>query len=153
MTTRRRRTTTCLAVAGVLTVAGGYWYLTAPRYEVPVPPADASPQQVAMAYMRALDAHDGSTAYALSTPAQRAETQIWLSETAGLTHPTTSAPVADTAEAGLPRGTETVDVAVTFDYQQNWWTDDPSLGDGPTVWGYVLVHEHGRWLVDDCGTG
>jgi len=146
----------CLAVAGpLLAVAAGYWYVTAPRYEVPMPPANASPQQVAVAYMRALDGHDSSTAYALSTPNQRSETQIWLSETAGLTHPTTSAPVALTAmtEPDIPHGTETVNVAVTFDYRQNWWSGDPSLSNGEMAWGYVLVHEHGRWLVDDCGMG
>ncbi|WP_255431286.1 hypothetical protein [Streptacidiphilus sp. PB12-B1b] len=44
-------------------------------------------------------------------------------------------------------------MAVTFDYRQNWWSGDPSLSNGEMSWGYTLVHEHGRWLVDDCGMG
>jgi hypothetical protein len=140
----------CLAV-----VVGGWWLLFAPRYSVTVPPANASPAQVATAYMRALDGFDSGTADALSTPNHRHEAALWLSNTASVRdrtvlkiHPVTG---GDWKRPGEPY-TEAVQVEVQFTYQQHWWSDDASVPNGSMLWGYFLVRDKGgRWLVSDEG--
>ncbi|MFC1415117.1 hypothetical protein [Streptacidiphilus cavernicola] len=145
------------ALALAVLVGVGWWVFTTPRYRVPLPPADATPAQVAMAYMHALDADDRSTAEALSTPGYRSETDRWLRGTAALRRMKVTGSTAMTAAdhwrlPGQPWTQET-DVSVEFDYQQAWWDDDPSFVSGHHLWGYLLVRDGGRWLVNDCGTG
>jgi len=94
--------------------------------------------------MRSLDAHDGATARALSTSGHRPVTGTWLSDTSGLRVMRVSAPV--------PEGSE-VQVMVTFDLHQHWWTDDASMRPGRHDWSYVLVRQQGRWLIQDEGMG
>ncbi|MBY8883071.1 hypothetical protein [Actinacidiphila acidipaludis] len=132
------------AVAAVAAAGGTWWWEVTPKYHVPVPPASAGPDTVVTAYMKALDAHDGATARALSTQGHRAATDGWLSDTTGMRVLKVSAPVPDGRR---------VDVMVTFDLRQHWWTEDASMQPGRHDWSYVLVREQGRWLVQDEGTG
>jgi hypothetical protein len=137
-----------VATAGVVVVAGlaggGWWWENSARYHVPVPSAGAGPGDVVRAYMRALDAHDSATARALSTASHRAATGTWLSDTTGMKALKVSAPVTEQNE---------VQVMVTFDLHQHWWTDDPSMRPGRHDWSYILVRQRGRWLIQDEGTG
>lgn len=137
-----------LMAAGVTAVAvavgGGWWWESTPRYDVPVPSASASPGDVVGAYMRALDAHDSGTARALSTSNHRTTAATWLADTSGLQVLGVSAPIDEGSE---------VEVKVTFDLHQHWWTDDPSMGPGRHAWGYRLVRQQGRWLIQDEGMG
>jgi hypothetical protein len=132
------------AVAVVAVAGGGWWWESTPRYDVPVPPAGAGPGDVVRAYMRALDAHDGATARALSAPGHRGVTGTWLAATCGMKALEVSAPIAEGSG---------VQVAVAFDLHQHWWTDDPSVRPGRHDWSYLLVRQQGRWLIQDEGTG
>jgi hypothetical protein len=94
--------------------------------------------------MRALDAHDGATARALSTSDHRALTGTWLADTSGMKALKVSGPVAEGSE---------VQVMVAFDLRQRWWADDPSMLPGRHDWSYLLVRQRGRWLIQDEGMG
>jgi hypothetical protein len=154
-----RRTRNWLVGVLVLAVATGtgWWVFAVPRYRVALPPVDATPTQVAMAYMRALDGDDRTTAEALSAPDYRSTTDHWLSMTEGLKHMTvlSSTQMPDKSEWWSPGEpwTEATDVSVEFDYRQAWWSSDESFTSGHHLWGYTLVRDKGRWLVDDCGMG
>jgi hypothetical protein len=113
-----------------------------------MPPPTASPHQVVLAYLRALDAHDTATAEALSSPSMRGTTQMWLGTTASITHIRIGAISYDPQQ---PPG-EQYSVATDFVYTSHWWKDDPSFGDGEHYWEYWLVRAHGRWLINDDGT-
>ncbi len=139
-----------LAIAAVLACLAGlpawhYWPWRQ-KYAVPVPPPHASPRRVVVAYLHALDAHDNTTAQALSALGERATTAFWLNDTAGITaikiesvqHFTTSPPYYVCAE---------------FRYSSHPWTGDSSFPDGEHYWCYDLVHRHGRWLIYDDGLG
>lgn len=56
------------------------------RYAVPLPAASASPRQVVLAFLRALDAHDDSTAEHLVATDNHIEPDWWLADTASLTN-------------------------------------------------------------------
>jgi hypothetical protein len=139
-----------LAVAVVVAaLAAATWWQWPWRqkYAVPVPPPTAAPGKVGRAYLRALDAHDSATAYALSAPDFRGTTAGWLSSTASITaiwigkvqyHPKS------------PLG-QRYEVPVAFRYAAHWWKQDPSFPDGNEQWGYQLVYTHGRFLIDDDG--
>ncbi|MYS22527.1 MULTISPECIES: hypothetical protein [unclassified Streptomyces] len=109
-----------------------------------MPSAAAEPGGVVRAYMRALDAHDVATARALSTSSHRAVTGSWLADTSGMKALTVSAPITEGSEVQVP---------VTFDLHQHWWTEDPSMPPGHHDWSYILVRQHGRWLIQDEGMG
>jgi hypothetical protein len=142
---RRRWKVAVVGLAAVVAVAGGgWWWESTPRYDVPVPAAVAGPDDVVRAYMRALDAHDGATARALSTAGHRAVTGAWLADTSGMKALKVAPPITNGSE---------VQVAVAFDLQQHWWTDDPSMSPGHHDWSYLLVCQRGRWLIQDEGTG
>lgn len=137
-----------VATAAVVVVAalvgGGWWWESTPRYDVPLPSASAGPGDVVRAYMRALDAHDSATARVLSTSSHRPVTGGWLSDTSGMKALKVSAPITEHNE---------VQVMVTFDLHQHWWTDDPSMRPGRHDWSYILVQQRGRWLIQDEGIG
>ncbi|MCL2554058.1 MAG: hypothetical protein FWE15_15455 [Actinomycetia bacterium] len=142
---RRAWKVTAAGVVAAVAAAGAVrWWEVTPKYHVPVPAASAAPGDVVRAYMRSLDAHDGATARALSTSGHRPVTGTWLSDTSGLRVMRVSAPV--------PEGSE-VQVMVTFDLHQHWWTDDASMRPGRHDWSYVLVRQQGRWLIQDEGMG
>lgn len=143
------------ALVAVLVAAGGWWAFSGPRYRVALPAADAPPGTVATAYMRALDGGDRDTVLALSTPGHRQVAGIWLDHTAGLSDPVVTGVTPETGGDWKHPGdpyTQAVQVEVHFGYRQHWWTDDPSVPDGPMSWGYLLVRAPGgRWLVSDEG--
>jgi hypothetical protein len=143
----RRRRMRVLAIAAVLAcLAGWHYWPGRQKYAVLVPSPHASPRRVVVAYLRALDAHDTTTAQALSAPGERATTASWLNDTAGITaikidsvqHFTTSPPYY---------------VCTDFRYSSHPWTDDSSFPDGEHYWCYDLVRRHGRWLIYDDGLG
>lgn len=149
-----RKARVALAAATAAALIGGalYWYAETPRYDAPVPAADATPRQVAKAYMTALDAGDADTARALSTPRQRESADTWLSTTAHMRERTTSHPQERSGKTPEDHVGKSVYVPVNFTLQQKWWHFyDPSMPDGRHDWGYVLVRDHGRWLVNDEG--
>jgi len=75
-----------LVVAFATAAVEGWWYWPGrEKYTVAVPAPSASAPQVVLAYLRALDAHDRATAYALSTSAFRSTVAAWLSQTASIT--------------------------------------------------------------------
>ena len=75
-----------LAVAVATGAVEGWWsWPGREKYVVAVPRPSASPRQVVLAYLRALDAHDRATAYAVSTRAFRSTVALWLSRTASIT--------------------------------------------------------------------
>jgi hypothetical protein len=145
-----KRLLAAAAVAGCLaTLACWRYWPWREKYAVPVPPPSASARHVVLAFLRALDAHDSATADTLSTPGMRSTTQMWLSSTASITRikigPVQYHPDGPVGQQG--------NVSTNFWYSSHWWKQDPSFGDGQHDWGYQLVRSHGRWLVDDDGTG
>ncbi|GAA4582919.1 hypothetical protein GCM10023194_18870 [Planotetraspora phitsanulokensis] len=134
------------AVAAVAVCAVGAvaydWGIIPPfqRYWVAIPPATATPEQVTLAYLRALDAHDTSTAHALSTKAHRPETDMWLRSTTGISD----------INIGDSRGEGWVTVATSFTTHGG----DGSFVDG-ALWEYTLTKDShsGRWLINSEGTG
>jgi hypothetical protein len=137
-------------IAGSLAALAGWRYDPwRQRYAVPMPPRSAPARQAVLAYLRSLDAHDRATADALSTPSERATTNMWLGNTASVTHIWISS-VQHFASG--PAG-ERYSVTTTFRYRSHWWAQDDSFPDGGHVWGYSLVRSHGRWLISDDGMG
>ena len=144
-----------LAAATVACVAGLALALAAWRYgpsrekyAVALPPPAASERQVVLAYLRALDAHDSSTAMALSAPSMHSITQMWLASTASITQIKIGAVQYDAQQVPGEQYT----VAVDFVYHSHWWKDDPSFGDGEHLLGVLasedqrtLAH-HRRWI-------
>lgn len=137
-----------LVVTGATVAVEGWWYWPGrEKYVVAVPPASASPRQVVLAYLRALDAHDRATAYALSAPGFRNTAGLWLSRTASVTQ-IWIGKVQYFPKS--PRG-QRYEVPVGFWYESHWWNRDETFPNGKEGWGYQLVRSHGRFLIDDDG--
>lgn len=120
------------------------------RYHVTLPPADASPEVVAMVYLRALDAHDVSTAHALSTSKHVKTADLWLGDTDGVSHIKILGTGKDTT---LVSGQYVDAVAVFTQFAQEG--GDGSFGEGVQPWGYTMIRDpaSGRWLINDEGFG
>lgn len=116
------------------------------KYPVPLPAVSASPGQVVVAYLRALNAHDQTTADALSAPSEQGTTASWLHSTASITSIRISSVQHFT-------GSEPYQVCMNFRYTSHWWLEDPSFPEGQEYWCYYLIHRHDRWLVADDGLG
>ena len=71
-----------VAAAGLLAAATWWYMVDRQRYAVAVPPPTAAPEQVVLAYLHALDAHDSATAEALTTADHQSTTGMWLRTTA-----------------------------------------------------------------------
>jgi hypothetical protein len=138
-----------VAVACVVALAAWRFGPWREKYAVPLPPPAASQRQVVLAYLRALDAHDGATAMALSAPSMRDRTQAWLADTASIGQIKIGAVQYDAQQVPGEQYT----VAVDFVYHAHWWHDDPSFMDGEHNWGYSLAKMNGRWLITDNGLG
>ena len=145
----RRLSTALASAAAVIALVVAGWWLGPWRqkYSVPVPPPSASARQVVLAYLRALNAHDSATAYALSAPRFRDTTAYWLNSTARVT------PIRIGSLQYFPKAPagQRYDVPAVFWYGSHWWKQDPSFPDGRHSWGYQLVRVHGRFLIDDNG--
>ncbi|GAA4568908.1 hypothetical protein GCM10023193_51510 [Planotetraspora kaengkrachanensis] len=110
------------------------------RYTVAMPPVTATPEQVTLAYLRALDAHDTKTARALSTKDHRPVTDLWLQGTTGISD-------IDITDS---RGESGATVATSFTTHGS----DDSFVDG-SYWVYTLTRDSrsGRWLINSEGMG
>jgi hypothetical protein len=147
-------------VAVVLVIGAGYQLVKyvdgRQRYAVAVPPAGASPEQVVLAFLRALDAHDRRTADKLVTPGNHVGPDGWVDGTARVTNIKILGVRLDPTY-GQDSGTayrQAYGVDVSFDYQAQWWYDSQgSFPDGNHYWGYSVVWDHGRWLIQDNGLG
>src|ERR1700730_8611078 len=111
-----------IVVSAGIVIGATYWYAAdRQRYAVALPPASASPEQVVVAYLRALDAHDSSTAKRLVTASFDAG--WWLESTARLTDiKVTSVQVQDNYNQapGTPY-LQAYEVDTSFTYQGHWW--------------------------------
>ena len=141
-TVSRRTRLAMAAVAGalVLTVA------SCARANVPVPPDDATPEQVVRTYADAVHAGDCATARALVAD----RSQSWCGGT-----DITALKVTGTTQER--KSTESGDGPVI----QRVWVDliprggDASLPDGELMWSYLLdrTGPNGAWRIYDQGMG
>ncbi|MBG0827537.1 hypothetical protein HS041_07145 [Planomonospora sp. ID67723] len=137
-----------LALMGVMAVAG-----CQDADDGPVLPVGASPQAVVSAYIDAINAHDSAAGRKLSTPSF-AERQESLFDDAKFSHVRIGAPRPERDYAAPDDGSyrEAVYVPVEFVLRHS---DEGSMPNGPTVWGYTLVRaDAGRpWRIIDNGVG
>jgi len=141
----------------VLIAVVGYWHaVDARRYAVPLPPANASPQRVVLAYLHALDGHDTSTAEHLVTHDNGLDLPYWLSHTASLTNIRITGTWWDATYGRYAGGpyAHAWEIGTSFDYRYHWWIDSAGTnfpnGHQP-YWGFTVVRDHGRWLIRDQG--
>ncbi|WP_214327173.1 hypothetical protein [Nonomuraea sediminis] len=120
------------------------------RYHVALPPPSASPEVVAMVYLRALDAHDASTARSLSTSRHQSMTDMWLRDTDKVSDIKILGTRKDETVSG-DRMVDAIAVATEFYHEGG----DISFPDGVHPWDYLMIHdaETGRWLINDEGLG
>lgn len=150
-----------LAAIGVVVVI--YMMATTASKDVDLPAKDATPEQVASAYMRALDSHDCNTAEALATPSQRVRTQTWCRKVGHIADQHTSGHIVEPSQlheanslssTGEPTAApEVVRVPVTFELTWRVLRSDVSMPEGPTDWAYFLTRESPTepWRVFDEG--
>jgi hypothetical protein len=137
-----------LAAAVALGVVEAWQYWPGrEKYVVAVPPPSASPRQVVLTYLWALDAHDRATAYAVSTPAFRSTVALWLSRTASITRIW----IGKVRYYPESPASARYEVPVGFWYESHWWDQDETFPNGQQGWGFQLRHIHGRFLIDANG--
>ena len=125
------------------------------RYRVAPPSANASPEQVVLTYLHALDGHDSATARQLVTPRSHVDVPHWLADTAAVRDITVLGTRLDTEyaqESGTPYP-QAYEVDTQFRFRAHSWKEDISFPSGTRVWSYFLVQDHGRWLIQDNGQG
>ncbi|GAA1719111.1 hypothetical protein GCM10009809_13680 [Isoptericola hypogeus] len=123
-----------------------------PRWQtadVPLPSADATPEDVVRAYLQAIDVHDCDTAQDLTAPA-------FASTTETMCHDAASLEITDLTP--LPAFSSPLGAAVSAGFDVDWrlLTDDRSIPEGGFTWTYYLTRAggtHDRWLIDDAGNG
>ena len=147
-----------LALAVVAVVAAGLGVVLAlpPRQtaEVAVPGRTATPEQVVRAYLRALDAHDCDTATQVVARESRPGTASMCGDVAGVPRAEVRrASAEEPVTAGLPAGTQVVEVPVTLDVE--WRLLHGAGVRGPHAWGYVLARTSSDqpWRIVDEGAG
>lgn len=124
--------------------------------DVGLPPDSAEPDEVVVAYLDALDAHDCDTAKALMTGGAREIAADWCTDVASLDDIEVGGWSASGLwPAGAKRHPESADVAVTFDLDWRIFHGDISMPEGKTPWGYQLVRTgpDGPWRISGQGTG
>ena len=135
--TRRRRTLrSSLVPVGVLgLLVGAAFVWAAPREDVAVPGRDATPEQVVIAYIDAVNARDFDTANAID-----------------------ARPGSDLGRFSRPMRTDLVRVEKTVTHgaaAHVVFTADLDGGDGTVddgLWGYYLERDSdGRWRITDAG--
>lgn len=109
--------------------------------EVAVPPDDASPEEVVMTYLEAMDAHDCATVAELVAPSSR-----WLGDGCKNADGHDEVRVASVFRekphwSGHDRGQQVMNVSVRFEETK--------------VWGYLLVRDapDHPWRIFDAGVG
>jgi hypothetical protein len=124
-----------VGVAGLL--AGGVLLWSAPREDVPVPGPDASPDQVVVAYIDAVNARDFDTANAIDARAGLDLGRFSRPMTTELVR------IEETSVAG-----SRAYVSFTADFDGG----DGTVEDGE--WGYSLERgSDGLWHITDAGVG
>ena len=122
---------------------------------VPVPPDDATPEQVVEAYVRALDAHDCDTAYEL-VDGDTDAAEAWCRRVASLEDLTVSpAEPEEPAWSGRAADEQVVRVPVEFVLTYRPLRSDHSMEEGRTPWGYLLVRgsDEDPWRIFTQGNG
>ena len=141
-----RRFQGLLAVGAVLVTAG----VGCSRERVPLPPADATPQEVVRAYIDAVNAADCSSLRALSEP--EGFSTLWCRGDVKLTNVRIAEPRPDGCCGVSGSHAESRNVPVVFDRRGG----DVSFPDErDAAWGYILVRDETgqRWRVADQGVG
>jgi hypothetical protein len=118
-------------------------------------PATATPEEVVLAYLDALDQKDVDTAQHMLT-ARRAcvlagDSDSWFTNVKSITDVHVGTPRPEPLQGSAAQGyCHAVFVPVDFTLQQK---HEDSMPNGPTVWGYVLVRnsDKERWLIVDEG--
>ncbi len=140
-----RRLALAALMASVLGLAG---LAGCSRERVPLPAADASPQDVIGAYIKAINAKDCDSLEALSDPGN--SVNPWCSGIT-VTDVTLGAAAPDTCCGPGNEHAHVINVAATIHTRDG----DSSMPDGEHAWGYLLVRDHDtdRWRVGDQGAG
>lgn len=144
-----------LVLAAVLMT--GVALLGPPRQsdEVAMPARDASPEDVVTTFLDALNAHDCATAQRLTVEGAADAAHEWCQDVADLSDIDVSDHRAeDPKHTGHAAPDEVVSVPVTFDLNWRLLHRDPSMEEGPTTWGYLLIRRPGSpWRIFDQGLG
>lgn len=147
-----------LGVAVLLVLGVGASSLLPPRKsdDVAVPANDATPEQVVMAYVNALNAHDCDTAEAVWVSDAKVGAKMWCEDVASLT----DVDVGDSSMerpqwSGHSATDEVANVGVTFNLNWRLLHNDGSMPEGTTVWGYLLVRDSpdSPWRIFSEGVG
>ena len=149
----RAATVLLTVVLGAVLLGAGVWRYTEPVRHVPVPAADATPQQVVTAYLAASTAHDVATMNALSVGgsslrASRFET-TWM-----VSRVKTYAPSPDGGPGtAWTNWRQVVKVDVIMHTLKGHDLNFPDNTD--TYWGYALGRQSDRdpWRIIDQGVG
>lgn len=132
-----------------------FWMPPRQTASVPVPSRDASPEEVVEAYVRALDAHDCDTAYAL-VDGDTDGAEAWCRRVASLDGLEVSAAEdEEPAWSGRDADEQVVRVVVEFDLTYRPLRSDGSMDQGRTTWGYLLVRgsQDDPWRIFSQGNG
>jgi hypothetical protein len=128
---------TVVVVALVAVVAGVAWW-SAPKEQVAVPTADASPETVVRAYLDAVNARDFDTANEIDARPD--------SDLGRFSRPVQITELSDVTTRDDTRGRVAVVFTAEFD------GTDASMEDGRHSWGYVLDRgPEGGWRIVDAG--
>jgi hypothetical protein len=143
-----------LMLVAVLGVAA--WTILPPRQtdDVAVPPANASAEDVALAYMAALDGHDCTTARELWVEDTDDGADLWCKDVASLGNPRVTSVRPDRGE-GDRASQEVVNMGVSFVLDWRWLHNDGSFPEGKATWGYLMVRDNpaAPWRIFDEGDG
>ena len=145
-----------LALVAVVAAGLGVVLALPPRQtaEVAVPGRAATPEEVVRAYLSALDAHDCDTATQVVARESRPATASMCGDVGGVRRADDRrASAGEPVSAGLPAGTQVVEVPVTLDVD---WRLLHGAGErGPHAWGYVLARTSSGqpWRIVDEGAG
>jgi len=122
-------------VTAVLVALGATLWVSGPHQQVPLPPDDASPEQVVTAYLDALAARDFETANAIDprTHLDRFSHPVTFVDVTGVR----SQVNGDDAYVGFVATIE---------------NNDGSFNDRQP-WGFTLERDAGRWQIVEAGVG
>ncbi|XVX20074.1 hypothetical protein ACQP1U_17600 [Actinomycetota bacterium] len=153
----RRLLSAGLVVA--LAALAALWLWARPRADVPLPGPEATPEQVAAAYVAAVNGRDFDTANAIHVGDRENPWVFGRFERAPrMDNLRIGTPVDEKAGTPAERGHGAADsyaqawnVPVEFDFSGG----DASMADGRMTWGFILARksETERWRIIDEGSG
>jgi hypothetical protein len=144
---------TLLTVA-VLAMVGFVYVSGRQTRDVPMPAANASPEDVVRTYLEAVGAHDCGTAESLMTRGTR--TLSWCHDVATLSNVKVRAHLAEQPRVfGQPPNRQVVVVPVVFTLEWRLFHRKSFIGGGATPWRYSLVRSSsgGPWRIFNQGAG